>query len=331
MAEPRFITPVPLVIEGPNPNTPSLLVSTDLGFRLDDSIYHAILDHVDDGVYFVDRQKRVVLWNRGAEKITGFASREVVGDLCGNRRLCHVDESGRMLCTSGCPIQVALDTGVPLDTDAFLQHKLGHRVPVRIRTSPLLNRQNQMVGAVEVFRSTSELQRQDQLIGELAHLAMIDDLTRLPNRRHFDLQLDRRLAELNRFGWPFGTLMLDLDNFKQVNDRFGHQVGDDVLRMVARTLSASCRAFDTVARWGGEEFGAIIANVREEELRTVAEKFRAMVEVSCLPGSGRESLQVTVSIGCAVAKANETAAELVKRADDMLYAAKQGGRNRVCL
>lgn len=329
MAEPRPITPVPLVIEGPAPNMPPVLIPAGLGFDLDDAVYHAILDHVEDGIYFVDRRRRVVLWNRGAEKITGFSRNEIVGDLCGNHRLCHVDESGRLLCTSGCPIQVALDTGVPLDIEAYLQHRLGHRIPVRIRTSPLRDRQNQLVGAVEIFRSTSELRRQDQLIEELAHLAMIDDLTRLPNRRHFDLQLDRRLAELNRFGWPFGVLMIDLDNFKEVNDQFGHQVGDEALRMVARTLSANCRAFDTVARWGGEEFGAIIANVHEEELRTVAEKLRAMVEVSALSVAQHESLRITVSIGCAVAKANEVAAELVKRADDMLYAAKHGGRNRV--
>jgi diguanylate cyclase (GGDEF)-like protein len=125
--------------------------------------------------------------------------------------------------------------------------------------------------------------------------------------------------------------MIDLDDFKQINDRFGHQAGDEVLQMVARTLLANCRPFDTIARWGGEEFSAIIANVREGELRKVAEKFRAMIEVSGLRRSESESLRVTVSIGCAVAQPNETAAELLKRADEMLYAAKRGGRNRVCV
>jgi diguanylate cyclase (GGDEF)-like protein/PAS domain S-box-containing protein len=316
-----------MVIEGPMPDAPSPILPPNPGF--DGAIYQAILDQVEDGIYFVDRQKRIVLWNQGAEAITGFARSEVIGDLCGNHRLCHVDESGRMLCTTGCPIQVALDAGVPIESDAYLQHKSGHRVPVRIRTSPLRDRRNQLVGAVEVFRTTSEARRQDQLIEELARLAMIDDLTRLPNRRHFDLEIDRRLAEMNRFGWPFGVLMIDLDDFKQVNDRFGHQVGDQVLQMVARTLSANCRTFDTVARWGGEEFSAIIANVHDEELRKVAEKFRAMIEASCLPGS--EALRVTVSIGCAVAKPSETAFALLKRTDEMLYAAKHGGRNRVCL
>jgi diguanylate cyclase (GGDEF)-like protein len=125
--------------------------------------------------------------------------------------------------------------------------------------------------------------------------------------------------------------MIDIDHFKLVNDRAGHHAGDDVLRLVARTLSANCRSFDTIARWGGEEFTAIIANVGEDELRRVAEKLRAMVEASELRESEYAPLQITVSIGGALAQSNETASDLVKRADDMMYAAKRAGRNRVCL
>jgi diguanylate cyclase (GGDEF)-like protein/PAS domain S-box-containing protein len=302
-----------------------------MGFTLDTSLYHSILDQIDDGVYFVDREKRILLWNRSAERITGFPRSEVVGEHCGNRWLCHIDASGRMLCTNGCPLQRAVDTGVPIEADAFLQHKQGHRIPVKIRTIPLRDRQNRLVGAVEVFRSTADDRRQDQIIEELSHLAMIDDLTMLPNRRHFDMQLDRRLAELGRFGWPFGTLMIDIDRFKLVNDSAGHQMGDEVLRLVARTLSSNCRGLDTIARWGGEEFTAIITNVREDELRLVAEKLRTMVEASGLRETEGEPIHVTVSIGGALARPNETAAELMKRTDEMLYAAKRSGRNQVCI
>jgi diguanylate cyclase (GGDEF)-like protein len=160
---------------------------------------------------------------------------------------------------------------------------------------------------------------------------MIDDLTMLPNRRHFDMQLDRRLAELGRFGWPFGTLMIDIDRFKRVNDSAGHQMGDEVLRLVARTLSSNCRGLDTIARWGGEEFTAIITNVREDELRLVAEKFRTMVEASGLREGESAPIHVTVSIGGAIARPNEIPAELMKRTDEMLYVAKRSGRNRVCI
>jgi PAS domain S-box-containing protein len=192
------LTPPPVVVDGPLPRPPLLLLQPEIFFELDATLYNGILDRIEDAVYFVDRDRRVLLWNRGAEVITGFLRGEVLGLECSSSLLCHVDSSGRLLCGSGCTLQRVLSTGVPIEADAFLQHKLGHRVPVRVKTGPLRDRQNKLVGVVQVFRSTSVDRRQDQIIEELSHLAMIDDLTRLPNRRHFDLQLDRRLAELGR-------------------------------------------------------------------------------------------------------------------------------------
>jgi diguanylate cyclase (GGDEF)-like protein/PAS domain S-box-containing protein len=325
-------TPAPLPIAAAKASALHLpVLSSSAGFDYDPAIFALVLDHIEDGVYFVDREKRIRLWNAGAEAITGFARQDVLGEPCGNHWLCHVDEAGHMLCDDGCPIERAVAREEPQERDAFLQHKLGHRIPVHIKTWPLRDHEGQLVGAVEIFRSVLAGPRQEQLIEELSHLALIDDLTHLPNRRHFDLQLDRRLAELNRFAWPFGVLMIDLDHFKQVNDGFGHHVGDQVLHLVARTLLANCRSVDTVARWGGEEFGAIIANVREDELAKVAEKLRAMVETSGLRESSSAPVQITISIGCAMARPNETAGELMKRADDMLYTAKRSGRNRICI
>lgn len=320
---------LPAVLDA-DPLPSGALLRPDLGFTLDVGVYHNILDQIRDGVYFVGRDKRILLWNRAAELITGFRHEEMLGQKCGQVSLSHVDSSGRLLCLHGCPIERAVETGVPIEADAFLLHKLGHRIPAKIKTSPLRDQRGALVGAVEVFRSTSAELRREELIAQLSELAMLDDLTLLPNRRHFDLQLDRRMAELGRFGWSFGVLMIDIDFFKKVNDSAGHHVGDEILRMVARTLSENCRGVDTVARWGGDEFAAIIANVRDDELRVVADKLRAMVEASAWRELG-EDRKVTVSVGAAVARANETPVELMKRADEMLYAAKNGGRNCVCL
>jgi diguanylate cyclase (GGDEF)-like protein/PAS domain S-box-containing protein len=323
--------PVPLADDASYPRRRLPLVGATDDFDLDPAAYEAVLDRVEDGIYFVDRRRRIRLWSHGAESITGFSRDDVLGGVCGNHSLCHVDGGGRLLCSQGCPLEHAIKQASPCENEAYLQHKLGHRIPVRIRSWPLRNRQGEIIGAVEVFRPTMVGRRQEQIIEELSQLALVDDLTHLPNRRHFDLQLDRRLAELNRFGWPFGVLMIDLDQFKQVNDNFGHHVGDQVLHMVARTLLANCRSLDTVARWGGEEFAAIIANVHNEELLRVAEKLRAMVESSGLRESSSAPVRVTISVGGAMARPNEPAADLMRRADDMLYAAKRSGRNRVVL
>jgi diguanylate cyclase (GGDEF)-like protein/PAS domain S-box-containing protein len=320
----------PFVIEGPLDQRLLMRDSPEIPFNPDPALYQGILDEIDEGVYMVDRSDRIQSWNKGAEAITGFSRDDVLGQTCADNLLCHIDSSGRFLCTNGCPLRRVFMTGVPIEADAFLHHKDGHRVPVHIKTKPLRDQQGRMVGAVEVFRRTSEPEQQARLIKELSQIALIDELTRLPNRRLFDIQLERSLAELERFGWTFGVLMIDIDRFKRVNDNFGHQLGDDILRLVARTLSANCRSLDTIVRLGGDEFAAIIANIRDLDLHKVAEKLRTMIEMSGLRGSAWERHRTTVSIGCAMAQSNETATALVKRADDMLYAAKRAGRNRVC-
>jgi diguanylate cyclase (GGDEF)-like protein/PAS domain S-box-containing protein len=291
--------------------------------------YRELLDHLDDSVYFVDRDRRILFWNKAAEALTGFSRNDVVGRHCPDNILCHADVNGRALCVDGCPLAHVMDTGKASEVDAFLHHKDGHRVPVRVKATPILDAQGKAVGALEVFNDRTSRIEQAERIKELEQLALIDELTRLPNRRHFDDHLSQRLGEWQRHGRPFGVLMMDVDHFKQVNDEHGHEIGDATLRMVARTLNANCRGSDIVARWGGEEFGAIISHVEAQQLLLVAEKFRTMVTVSHLRTPGR-AVRVTISIGATVANTDDTVETMIKRADQALYEAKRQGRNRVC-
>ena len=253
-----------------------------------------------------------------------------MGRCCPDNILCHADVNGRVLCTDGCPLEQVMTTGKSDQVDVFLRHKDGHRVPVRVKATPILDLQGRAVGAIEVFNDRAERTAQTERIKELERLALVDELTRLPNRRHFDDHLGHRLAEWQRHGRPFGVLMMDVDRFKQVNDDCGHLLGDAILKLVARTLHANCRNFDIVARWGGEEFGAIISHVDGQQLVVVAEKFRAMVAASDLRLPGH-LFAVTISVGAAAVQAGDTVVTLLKRADQALYKAKHQGRNCVCV
>ena len=164
-------------------------------------------------------------------------------------------------------------------------------------------------------------------IEELSRLALFDQLTEVGNRRFAEMTLASRQDELDRYGWPYGVLMIDIDHFKSFNDRFGHDVGDVVLRMVAQTLKANTRSFDVVARWGGEEFVIILEKVEASELAKRAAMLCRLVEASSMTANG-ESLSVTVSIGGAIAKTDSESGETVKRADELLYRSKETGRNR---
>lgn len=158
--------------------------------------------------------------------------------------------------------------------------------------------------------------------------ASLDGLTGLPNRRHFD-DLGRALARGRRGGDRLGLLMIDIDHFKRLNDRFGHQTGDAVLQAVARAIAASVRAEDTPARYGGEEFAVVLRHPTPTQAVEVAHRIRA--NVAGLPlGRLAVDAPVTVSIGVALGvEPAEPLASLVERADRALFQAKRRGRDRV--
>lgn len=173
-----------------------------------------------------------------------------------------------------------------------------------------------------------EVAERQRLQEDLERLANTDALTGLPNRRFFMAQLAGELARRHRYGHPLSLLMLDLDHFKQVNDRWGHAAGDEALRLFADSVQCCLRTQDVVGRLGGEEFAILLPETAENVALPVAERIRARLEQTPLPSSKGES-HVTVSIGVTQAQDSDDLESLLHRADQALYAAKERGRNRV--
>ncbi|WP_367718610.1 GGDEF domain-containing protein [Nitratireductor sp. GISD-1A_MAKvit] len=163
----------------------------------------------------------------------------------------------------------------------------------------------------------------------LQHAALTDSLTGMQNRRFFDDALREYLQEFRRIDKPVGLMVLDLDHFKQVNDTHGHDVGDEVLRAVARCLKDLTRYHDVVARMGGEEFAIVAPNMNNESLAKLAERIRRSVSGLVIE-AGNVNIRVTISVGLSIWDGRESAEEFYRRADKMLYEAKRLGRNRVC-
>lgn len=159
-------------------------------------------------------------------------------------------------------------------------------------------------------------------------LSREDHLTGLYNRRHVEESLNGALSSARRHHHPLSILFVDVDGFKHVNDEHGHQVGDDVLRMVAQRILLRLRNEDVVGRWGGEEFLAVLPITPLSGALAVAERLRA--EIARTPvEAGGHTVAATVSIGCAEDHGDDVES-LVREADIALFRAKQGGRNRVC-
>jgi diguanylate cyclase (GGDEF)-like protein len=168
-----------------------------------------------------------------------------------------------------------------------------------------------------------------RLVGRLQHLSHHDSLTGLLNRRAIDYLLAKEAQRMQRFGGHFSLLVIDIDHFKRINDRLGHAAGDAVLGAVAKALAAEAREVDRVARFGGEEFCALLPQTLHEGALLAAERLREAINRISIPWND-EVIAVTISVGVATAdNTTESLESLLRRADQALYRAKTEGRNRV--
>ena len=172
--------------------------------------------------------------------------------------------------------------------------------------------------------------RHTALVDELRESSTHDELTGLANRRLLGARLKREIDRAKRFETDLAVLMLDIDHFKQLNDRFGHPKGDAVLKDVARVLEEGVRSVDTVARAGGEEFVVVLPRTDAEAAERVADKLRSRIAAHEMAGLEGQA-KVTISLGVAVLMPGETGESLLERADRALYDAKEAGRDRVRL
>lgn len=292
--------------------------------------YKRIVEELHDGLYFVNRDRVITFWNKAAEHISGFTADEVVGRSCSENILTHVDGDGNSLCHSMCPLASTMSDGNPCETNVYMHHKNGHRIPIAIRVSPLLDKNGTIIGGIELFTDISNQTANELRVQELEKLTLLDSLTQLANRSYLENEIHSRFEELKRFNVPFGILFIDIDHFKRFNDTYGHQTGDDVLKYVANTFVANARPFDLYGRWGGEEFIGVIRNIGESDLEMLAERLLSLIGTSYIM-YGSEKLEVTISIGATLVKETDTIAGVIKRADTLLYQSKSEGRNRLTI
>lgn len=295
---------------------------------MDAELSKSILENIGVGVYFVSQDGSITYWNKAAEQITGYTQNDVTGTCCSDNLLRHVDSAGTELCVKGCPLMDSLSDGKNRNASVYLHHKEGHRVAVNIQISPIRNTLGHVFGAVELFCKHSPSEDQLREIDNLRKQAYHDPLTDVGNRKSAEMELRTNHLTFEDSEIPYGVLFMDIDHFKQINDRYGHLVGDRILKMAAQTMKEGLRGMDMVFRWGGEEFLAILPGISLKTLETVAERLRFLVSKSWIE-IDEEIIQVTVSIGGSVVSPNESATDLVARADTLMYLCKEAGRNKV--
>lgn len=278
-----------------------------------------VLSAAPDAIVTLDAQDRIVEWNRGAEKLFGYSQEEALG-----LKIDSLITTPEVAQEAVGFTQIVLNGQEIPPTETVRYRKDGSGVDVRVAGSPILL-DGEFVGAVAVYTDISE---RKQLEKQLAHLATHDGLTSLPNRLLFDDRLQLALAHANRNAQSVALMMLDLDNFKEINDSFGHSLGDKLLQAVSMRLTSLVRTSDTVARIGGDEFTLIFPGLaRSADATKIGEKIlTGFLKPFDLDGL---ELPMTSCMGIAIYPDDgEDRDLLMKKADAAMYRAKRGGRNK---
>lgn len=294
-----------------------------------EQLNQSLLRNLAEGVFGTDRNGNFTFLNPAAVRLLGLQREEAVLGRNSHAVSHHSYADGTPFPESECPIYHVMTTGESLEAweDTFWRAD-GTNLPVEVFAAPLYDPAGEIEGVVVSFQDISE---RKELERELVEQATTDPLTGVANRRRFVEELQREHARARRDrDYAASVLLLDIDHFKDVNDTYGHDVGDEVLKQVTSILQEHLRTADLLGRLGGEEFAVLLPQTPPEEAERVAEKARRIVAGTMMECSENPRLQVTVSIGVAWVDPDDPAPEeALKRADQAVYTAKERGRNRV--
>jgi diguanylate cyclase (GGDEF)-like protein/PAS domain S-box-containing protein len=280
----------------------------------------AIIESSDDAIISKTLEGVIESWNAGAERLYGHTAAEAIG-----QRISLVEPLGR---PDQSPAVLALiRRGRPIENlETVRVRKDGAEVHVSLTVSPIVDARGRVIAAAEIGRDITARKRADQRV---AYLAYHDDLTGLPNRLMFGEHLDLALARAQRHGRQVAVLYVDLDDFKQVNDTYGHDAGDQLLRQIARRLERVTRATDLVARHGGDEFIVLVADLPagpDPAARDIARTIAAHVEQALAAPAVLDGATISAggSVGIAVYPEDATTSDaLLRRADAAMYQSKE--------
>jgi len=298
--------------------------------ELGPELYKSVLESLPTGVYVVDPQRRIVFWNDGAEKISGYLRQEAIGRRCADELLMHCDANDAVLCGDTCPLLETMHDGRTRHVDVFLRHKDGQRVPVRIDAVPLRNQDGAVVGAVECFT-----EREVQACGgvDVHQFGMhhsVHSAAELPTPQRILACLEAEIADFQTEHIPFGVLSIRVDSLEEIQRANGRYALGGVMSMVARTLAANLGPNDIVGRWSDGCFVAIIRHCATDSLVRFAGLLKRLVRVTAIPWWG-DQLSVTVSMGGSIVRGEDTPEALVARAEQALQTATEAGGDRVAV
>ena len=286
-----------------------------------------LLEVMHDGVAFVDVTGEILVWNRGAELLTGISKESIHHKTWDPAILDLRDTEGNATRPQTCPIVHCLRTFAPSQHRMTVTNQHGDRIAVNLRVVPVMHDGGQCHGATVFLQDASPQASLEEQMLDLHQIATCDALTGVNNRAEFDRRHIQLIREHTGSGRPFSLIICDIDRFKGINDVYGHQAGDQALIEFARLIKQHRRGNDVVARYGGEEFVIMCPDCDQTVACRKAEVIRR--ELQNLPLSVLNGNNMTASFGVTELQPGDTPETMLRRADRALYEAKESGRNRV--
>lgn len=293
------------------------------------STLNHILNSVSDGVHVLDMQGTIIAENAASAAMFGWGNADDLVGRPGHETIHHHHADSSSFHIEDCPIYATLSDGQFRHvTDDVFWRKDNTCFPVEYKCAPLRDNAGNMYGVTVVFRDISERKKAER---QIIYLAQHCSLTDLPNRVLFGDRFKQAILGAKRSDTKFALLFVDIDGFKPVNDCYGHAVGDTLLEHIGKRMKQCIREPDTIARMGGDEFVAILANVHEiEDAISFAEKLRQSINEPFVVGN--RVLRVSISIGVAVYPEDGADEQTLQvNADHAMYQAKNRGGNAVVL
>jgi diguanylate cyclase (GGDEF)-like protein/PAS domain S-box-containing protein len=283
-----------------------------------------ILENLYEGVYIVTPDRQIKYWNKGAERISGYSSEEVVGRHCSDNILRHIDESGNELCKGPCPLSRAMEGGETISGQVYLHHKDGYRVAVSVKCFPQRDAVGAIIGGIEVFeRKESEADGVVYEEGADPEL-YVDDVTKMGND-FFARESLRQALTLAQVGGPKCAVMyLDVDDYTAKVAKYGDEMGERILRMVTGTFRAMIRKRDIICRLENDDFVILFQNAGRETLERIAQRIITFIRYSFITAED-ELLSVTLSIGIALFHDGDSVDELIERSRRLMIRSRLNG------
>ncbi|HTM53739.1 MAG TPA: diguanylate cyclase, partial [Pirellulales bacterium] len=286
-----------------------------------------LLDNMHDAVIFVNRDMQIIQWNRGAERLTGNSATSMLGRVWAPSVLDLRDENGRRVASDKCPIACSMSSGIQSLRRLMVAGRDHQSVAVDAHLVPIVGPDGSDHGAALLLHDVSLQASLEERCQSLHERATRDPLTQVANRAEFDTAYSQFVQTHQDSRLPCSLIICDIDGFKLINDTYGHQAGDEVLKFFGHLLKSDCRAGDLVARYGGEEFVILCADCTNAAAAGRAEQLRKTLGDTRQPSLRGNT--VTVSFGVTEIQLGDTPESMLRRADRALFEAKRMGRNMV--